>query len=69
MADTTEAIMVDEEQKMSTEPATNQAKTRQSQIDLREISIILDGWSRTCDTVLNTLNDQIAKIIKNTGKP
>lgn len=31
-------------------------------IDLREISIMLDGWVRTCDTVLKTLSDQINKI-------
>lgn len=42
------------------QPARNQA-------DLREISIILDGWSRTCDSVLQTLNDQIT-IINNNNK-
>lgn len=32
--------------------------------DLREISIILDSWSRTCDTLLTTIEAQINKITK-----
>lgn len=28
----------------------------QAQPDLKEISIILDGWTRQCDNVLNTLD-------------
>lgn len=61
---------MDDDQKMSTDTNNlNQTTTKQDQIDLRGISIILDGWSRTCDTVLNTLSDQIAKVVKNNGKP
>lgn len=68
MADN-EDIMEDD-QKMSTDSNNQLQQTpKQDQIDLREISIILDGWSRTCDTVLNTLSDQITKVIKNNGKP
>lgn len=68
-----EAIVCDGDQKMSTEPENNQTREDQqqrpqNQIDLRELSIFLDGWSRTCDTVLNTLNEQINKIIKNNDK-
>lgn len=37
-------------------------------VDLREISIVLDGWIRTCDQVLNTLDEQITKIVKRNGK-
>ena len=68
MADN-EALM-EEDPKMSTDSAApiQQNSKQNNQIDLREISIILDGWSRTCDTVLNTLDDQINKIIKNNGK-
>lgn len=44
--------------------ASSSGPNHQKPIDLREISIILDGWSRTCDTVLDTLNEQINKIIK-----
>lgn len=58
----TEAVM-EVDQKPSTEQL-NQSQTA----NLREVSIVLDGWSRTCDTVLNTLNDQINKITKNNGK-
>lgn len=60
---TTSAPM-EEDQKMSAE-IIEQEVSKQNQVDLREISIILDSWSRTCDTVLNTLSDQITKIIKN----
>lgn len=59
--------VMEEDQKMSTDSATNQDSKQNPPIDLREISIILDGWSRTCDTVLNTLNEQIFKIIQNNG--
>lgn len=55
---------MEEDQKMSTEVIEQEAP-EQNQVDLREISITLDSWSRTCDTVLNTLSDQITKIIKN----
>lgn len=69
-----ETVMEDE-QKMLTDSANNQQQLqqqaeapKQNQIDLREISIILDSWSRTCDTVLSTLDEQIIKIIKNNGE-
>lgn len=39
-----------------------------NKVDLREISIILDGWSRTCDQILNTLDEQITKIVKRNRK-
>lgn len=35
--------------------------------DLKEILVVLDRWTRTCDTVLVSLDDQIKKIIKNQG--
>lgn len=35
-----------------------------TKIDVREISIVLDEWSRTCDQVLKTLEEQINKISK-----
>lgn len=35
-----------------------------NKIDLREISITLDAWSRTCDQVLTTLDEQVDKILK-----
>lgn len=31
---------------------------------IREISIILDEWSRTCDQVLKSLEEQINKVSK-----
>ena len=43
------------------------AENNQNQIDLREIFITLDTWSRTCDTILSTLDEQITKIVKNHG--
>lgn len=62
-------VPMEEDQKMSIDQgSSNQPVTNQKQVDLREISIVLDSWCRTCDTVLNTLSDQIAKIIKNDGK-
>lgn len=54
---------VDEDQKMSTE-AIDQGDSKQAQVDLREIAIVLDSWSRTCEAVANTLEDQIRKITK-----
>lgn len=33
-----------------------------SDIDLRQIVITLDGWCRTCDTVLETLETQIKRL-------
>lgn len=33
-----------------------------SQPDLREMSIILDGWARTCDLMINTITDQMNKL-------
>lgn len=33
--------------------------------DLKEILVVLDKWTRTCDMVLVSLDDQIKKIIKN----
>lgn len=57
--------MADNENVMEDDSTSQQRLSEENQIDLREISIILDGWSRTCDTVLNTLSDQITKVIKN----
>lgn len=57
--------MADNENVMEDDSISQQRLSGENQIDLREISIILDGWSRTCDTVLNTLSDQITKVIKN----
>lgn len=57
--------MADNENIMEDDSNSQQRLSKENQIDLREISIILDGWSRTCDTVLNTLSDQITKVIKN----
>lgn len=36
--------------------------------DLREILIVFDKWTRTCDMVLASLDDQIRKIMKNDVK-
>lgn len=68
-------VMEDDDQKVSSTnptvnnpPQTTEKQPYNKNIDLREISITLDGWSRTCDTILSTLSDQISKIIKNNGK-
>lgn len=42
--------------------------SKTNNIDVREISIVLDGWTRTCDIILSTLNDQISKISRKTNK-
>jgi len=68
MADSIVAKM-DEDQPMTDEHmGKNVSKPGGNRPDLREMSIVLDGWSKTCDTVLNSLNCQINKIAKNSGK-
>lgn len=55
-----DAVMEQDDQGMNVDTTT----TNQEKPDLREIAIILDSWSRTCDTLLNTLETQINKIAK-----
>lgn len=55
-------------QKHQTPNAQATTARQSNQIDLREMSIILDGWSRTCDTVLNTLSDQLTKIARSNSE-
>lgn len=32
--------------------------------DIREVVVVLDKWSRTCDIILKSLDEQIARISK-----
>lgn len=32
--------------------------------DIKEVMVVLDKWSRTCDIVLKSLDEQIARISK-----
>lgn len=36
--------------------------------DLKEMLVVLDKWTRTCDMVLMSLDDQIKKIVKTNEK-
>lgn len=38
------------------------------QADIKEAVVVLDKWSRTCDIVLNSLDEQIKKISKKAAK-
>lgn len=33
-------------------------------IDLKEVLVVLDKWTRTCDMILNSIDDQVRKISK-----
>lgn len=35
-----------------------------SKPDLKDIVVVLDKWTRTCDMILNSLDEQIRKISK-----
>lgn len=39
-----------------------------SRVDLMEVLVVLDKWTRTCDVALASLEDQIRKIAHNNVK-
>jgi len=40
----------------------------QNRTDLMDVLVVLDKWTRTCDVVLNSLEEQIKKITNNNVK-
>jgi hypothetical protein len=46
------------------ESDSNKARMVTDQADIKEAMVVLDKWSRTCDIVLNSLDEQIKRISK-----
>lgn len=53
---------IDEEPMACDVEQSAQPGQAKSKYNLREMSIILDEWTRACDTTINTLSNEISKI-------